>query len=187
MSKIYIHQGHRLSDPGAEAPDGYKESDYTKVVGEKLATKLTEAGYTTYLSRQRLPDAESGAVVVDANTLGVDFVISVHANSADNEPGVPPARGTEVFITGKTQKAKDIATKIEERFKVVFPTRKWRGVKRQEESQHKTIAILSQTHAPAALVEAGFLSNPEELTWLKSKEGQDGIAGILFDAITKCC
>jgi N-acetylmuramoyl-L-alanine amidase len=182
MKTIYIHQGHRQSDPGAEAPDGYKESDYTKTVGEKLATKLREAGYTVYLSRERLPDAESPEVAKDANAVNADFVISIHANSAD----ATSARGAEIFITGLSQKARDVATAIEERFRAMFPNRPWRGVKLQSQSAHSTIAILTKTRAPAALIEGGFLSNADELVWLKSKDGQDGVAGVLSAAITSC-
>jgi len=182
MKKIYIHQGHSEVESGAEGADGYEESLYTKVVGEKLATKLEEAGYTVYLSRQRLPDAKSGAVAIDANGLGVDFVVSIHANWADTTS----ATGTEVFITGLSHKAEDVATAIEERFRAAFPNRRWRGVKLQSQSAHSTIAILTKTKAPAVLIETGFLTNAEELAWLKSQGGQDGVAGVLFDAITKC-
>lgn len=180
MSTVYIHQGHSERDSGAVAADGYRESDYTATVGEKLATKLREVGHTVLLSRERLPNAKSPEVATDANQLGVDLVVSIHASSADNTE----ARGAEVFITGMSNKAEDIATAIKEVFKANHPDREWRGIKLDTESAAGRLAILRNTKAPAVLVEAGFLSNAEESAWLKSAGGQDAIADVLFSAIT---
>lgn len=180
MSKVYIHQGHSEQDSGAVAADGYKESDYTETVGKELATKLREAGHIAYLSRERKPHARSSEVAADANELGVDLVVSIHANSADDTS----ARGMEVFIAGTSKKAQDIATAISETFQANHPSRKWRGVKTDSQSAAGRLAILSRTKAPAVLVEAGFISNSEECAWLRSPSGQEAIVSVLLSAIT---
>ncbi len=182
MSTIYIHQGHGDKDSGAVGADGYKESDFSREVGERLATKLRELGHTVFLSRRRLPDADSAVIAKDANAAEADFVLSIHANSVDDAPS---ACGAEVFITGNTQLARDVATKFGELYRARFPGRKWRGVKLQGESQHKTLAILQKTKAPALLVECGFLSNAEELAWLESQDGEDALADLLCSALTQ--
>jgi N-acetylmuramoyl-L-alanine amidase len=181
VSTVYIHQGHSRVDSGAVAADGYKESDYTKSVGEKLATKLKEVGHTVYLGRERLPDAKSPEVAADANQVGADLVVSIHANSADSTE----ARGTEVFITKLSKKAEDIATAVKEIFQANHPDRKWRGVKPDSESAAGRLAILRNTKAPALLIEGGFLSNAGESTWLKSVDGQNAIVDVLFSAIAR--
>jgi N-acetylmuramoyl-L-alanine amidase len=182
MKKIYIHQGHSEADSGAEGADGYKESDYTKAVGEKLATKLRKAGYTAYLSRERLPQAESRVVAADTNELGVDLVVSIHANDVDDTS----VHGAEVFITGMSQRAKDLAEATRVSFDAAFPGRKWRKIALDTETKAGSLAILRVPKAPAMLFESGFLSNAEELAWLESEDEQDKVAGVLFAAITRC-
>jgi N-acetylmuramoyl-L-alanine amidase len=181
MSTIYIHQGHSELKSGSVGANGYKESDFTRVVGERLATKLRELGHTVYLSRERLPNADSSVIAGDANSVNVDFVLSIHAN----DDSAPSTSGAEAFITGNTQLARDVATRFGELYQARFPGRVWRGVKLQNESQYNTIAILQNTNAPAVLVEAGFLSNAEELQWLQSQAGQDSLAALLCSAITQ--
>jgi len=180
MSRIYIHQGHSEADSGAVGADGYQESDFTKAVGEKLAARLTAAGHDACLSRERLPEAKSGRVAADANEVGADVVVSIHANDAG-----PTARGAEVFIVEGSRRARILADACEAAFRAEFPDHRWRGIKPDTETAAGRLTILRDTQAPAFLIEPGFMSNPDELAWLERDDVQDRIAGVLFTAVTQ--
>lgn len=45
--------------------------------------------------------------------------------------------------------------------------------------------VLWSTAAPAALIELDFLCNPEQARFLNSKDGQDKLAGAIFNAVKK--
>lgn len=45
--------------------------------------------------------------------------------------------------------------------------------------------VLWSTAAPAALIELDFICNPEQARFLNSKDGQDKLAGIIFNAVKK--
>lgn len=45
--------------------------------------------------------------------------------------------------------------------------------------------VLWSTAMPAALIELDFICNPEQAKFLNSKEGQDKLAGVIFNAVKK--
>ena len=45
--------------------------------------------------------------------------------------------------------------------------------------------VLHNTYMPSILIEAGFMTNPKEGTYLNSKKGQVGISNSIYDAIEK--
>ena len=179
--RVYIHQGHNNgSDSGEVGADGFKESEFTRLTGEKLAELLQGAGHEAFLSRERLPNAKSPEVAQDANAVGVDAVVSIHANGVD---GDPEASGGEAFVVMSSVHALALASDFADCFQRAFPNRKWRGVKPDTDSAVGHLAILRETRAPAFLVEPGFLSNPDELTWLESDIGQWQVAQTICEAI----
>ena len=68
-----------------------------------------------------------------------------------------------------------LAYLIEEKFKN-HAGRKSRGVKQE------SFLVLYKTAMPSILVEAGFLTNKKEEVFLKNKEGQEIIAGSIYEA-----
>ncbi len=70
----------------------------------------------------------------------------------------------------------DFSTKVQEQFEKRVG-RKNRGVKQAG------FLVLRKTTMPGVLIELGFLSNPKEAKFLKSKKGQDYMASAIFRAI----
>ena len=69
-----------------------------------------------------------------------------------------------------------LASNIQNNFKNVLK-RKDRGVKQAG------FVVLHQTYMPSVLVETGFITNSQEGAFLNSKNGQQKVAGAIYDAI----
>ena len=108
-----------------------------------------------------------------ANT-DADLFISVHVNS------IPDSRwrGAQVFYhkdghAGGAAVAKAIQGAIREQI----------GNTEREALAIKQVYLLKKATVPAVLVETGFLSNPEELKLLTSKDYQKQMAEAIADGI----
>ena len=108
-----------------------------------------------------------------ANT-EADLFMSVHVNS------IPDARwrGAQVFYhkeghAGGAAVAKAIQSAIRENI----------GNTEREALEIKQMYLLKKATVPAVLVETGFLSNPEELKLLTSKDYQKKMAEAIADGI----
>lgn len=81
MVKIYIDAGHGGTDNGASG-NGLKEKDLTLAISNKINDKLK--GYenaTVYMSRTTDKTLSLKQRTDDANSKGVDYLLSVHINS----------------------------------------------------------------------------------------------------------
>lgn len=159
--KIYIDQGHNPVNPNAGAEgNGLREQDIVYRIGQELAAILRRSGnYEVRLSRPT-PQTQLGTSnasslrerVVDANTWGADYFISLHNNASSNSTanGVEAyayARGTPAFRLGE-----DIVQGI-----VNATGARDRGMK-----VRPGLYVLKRTAMPAVLVELGFITNPTE-------------------------
>ena len=80
-----------------------------------------------------------------------------------------------MFQTSNLEQSINLSSKVQEHFSALAG-RKDRGVKQAG------FWVLYKTTMPGILVEAGFLSNPEEERFLMSDEGQESIARSVFKA-----
>ena len=145
-----------------------------------------------------------------ANKAGGDLFISIHANAAPRATGV---RGVETLIMGESSKEQrynennreDLIDMSDERtaaivrayiqnlqftygeYSMAFARciqnsylkagRHSRGIKPQ------LLRVLYATDMPGVLTEIGFMSNQQELAYMKSDKGQNEIARSLYQAI----
>jgi N-acetylmuramoyl-L-alanine amidase len=103
--------------------------------------------------------------------------VSVHFNSAASRNG----RGAEIlyFNSPKSQRSADskrLATCILSRLCEALPTRN-RGVK------HRDLCVIRETAMPAVLVEAAFITNPQEARLLNSTPYKQQIAWAIAKGI----
>lgn len=157
MPKFFIHVGHGGRDPGAIGPTGLKEKDVVLEVSKKLKEILEKHKQEATLSREKDVDLNSALAANMAIGLNVDYVISIHCNSASN----PTATGTETFAYSTASKGNVLAQRVQKKLveEIKLPNR---GVK-----YNKDFAILAKPKAPAILVEIAFINNPREEALLK--------------------
>lgn len=106
--------------------------------------------------------------------------ILLEENYEENYQGFDPSDPASyiVFSLMKNQYREQsikLASLIQERY--VSSGREDRGV------QELGLAVLAAAGMPAVLTEIGFISNPDEETYMKSEKGQEEIAKNLTDAI----
>ena len=159
--KIYIDQGHNPESPNAGAEgNGYREQDITYEVGVILAELLRSNGnFDVRLSRPT-PSTQLGTTnasslrmrVVDANSWGADYFISIHTNASTSST----VNGTEALVYSSPSVSAELAEDILREMNEITGLRN-RGIKLRP-----GLYVLRKTNMPAVLVELGFISNTRD-------------------------
>lgn len=177
--KIMLDAGHGMHTLGKRCPDGsMREWQFNSAVAMIMRSSLEKYENVKIFFSHDM----TGAVDVPlkertdmANEIGVDLFLSIHANAAGS--GWTEAQGIETFVyVTKPQKALSFALNAQAAM-IKATGRKNRGVKTAD------FHVLRETHAPAILVECGFMSSKEEAELLKSGEYRKKIAAALTQAI----
>lgn len=177
---IVLDPGHGGKDSGAIALDGTTlEKDLNLIVATKLYHRLQDDGYRVEMTRT----SDQYIKLVDraslANESGAELFLSIHFNSADTEnpKGIEVLYASEKNITIKSVEQRPFANEL---LKAVLKTTSSdsRGVKNRPD-----IVVLNKTQNVSALVELGFLSNPEDLESIKSSDYIDKLVDGLYNGI----
>jgi N-acetylmuramoyl-L-alanine amidase len=170
--KVVIDAGHGGKDPGAISANGTREKDFaldlTLRVGQLLMNHpRIQVIYTR--SDDTYPTLEERVKL--ANEINADVFISIHANKFSRTT----VRGIETYYS--REDSKELASLIHSTLLPItgFPDR---GTKQAN------FHVIKNTVMPAALLEIGFLSNPEEEAQLNNSEFRqkvaEGIRGALL-------
>jgi len=215
LRTVVIDPGHGGDELGAQGPRGTLEKDITLAVSRRLRTMIeSRLGLRVFLTRdddRTVPHDDRSAF---ANNHQADVFLSIHANAAvrpfikgaevyylsveradaearkraDDAAIVLPALGggtrTIDLILWETAQARfleqssQLAGLVEAglRAKVEMSPRA---------VQQAPFRVLVGANMPAALVEIGYLSNPDQEQQLTSAAYQDRIAESLLDALVK--
>lgn len=178
--KIFLDPGHNHcgADTGAVG-FGLKEQDITYLIAARTKEKLEAAGLTVQMSRNRLTDnvgsgtlrSSLSARTQAANRWGADLFVSIHCNAGGGH-------GTETYccqggISSGFKLAKKVQACLVERVRLAD-----RGVK-----VNPGLAVLRNSQMPAALIEAGFIDNPQDAAVLGDSAGRDRIAEAICRGI----
>lgn len=176
---IVIDPGHGGSDPGhlSENKNHLPEKDLNLLISKKVGNYLEKYLKNIKVVYTRTDDSfpTLDERVDLANSMGVDYFISIHCN-ANHKKSV---HGTESHVHSLTSK-KSVA--LAKEFEKEFSTRagrKSRGVKDGNDREH-SLQVLKYTNMTSVLVECGFLTNEKEANYLNTTNGQDIIASAIF-------
>lgn len=176
---IVIDPGHGGSDPGhlSDNKDHLPEKELNLIISKKVGNYLEK-----YLKNIKVVYTRSDDTFptlddrVDlANSMGVDYFISVHCNANHKKT----VHGTESHVHSMNSK-KSVA--LAKEFEKEFSTRagrKSRGVKDGDDREH-SLQVLKYTNMTSVLVECGFLTNAKEANYLNTSNGQDILASAIF-------
>ena len=183
---VILDAGHGGEDSGAVAPDGTLEKDLNLEMTSLLTEVLQCAGFSVTSTRTEdvmLGDGEAGhkkasdlkARVESGNADPSAYYISIHMNKFPKQY----CKGIQLFYSPNDTRSQSIATILHGYVKNYLQPDNEREVKNG--SQH--IYLMDRLKNPAILVECGFVSNPEELEQLKTKEHQKKIALVIMASL----
>lgn len=161
---------------------GIKEYELTLTVAKKLESVLKERGYQIVMLREgndvNLSNAERSVI---ANESGAEILLRLHANSMENSSvyGVLAMCMTEYNPYNASLHAKSYALSK----KLVDNIGSATGTKNRGVQQVDNLSSINWSEIPVSVVEMGFLSNPDEDSWLASEEYQDRLVSGITAAV----
>ncbi|WP_028552483.1 N-acetylmuramoyl-L-alanine amidase CwlD [Paenibacillus sp. UNC451MF] len=187
--KIALDPGHGGPDGGAESKDGIIEKDINLAITMHLRDYLQEAGAMVVMTRENDQD------LAEPSTKGysrrktedllaraqfitqqkADLFVSIHLNSIPSEKW----SGAQTFYYPNHQDNGVLAALIQDEVK--------KNLKNTDRVAKPVdnVYLLKTLKIPSALVEVGFLSNPNEAQMLKSPEYQKKVAASVYQGILR--
>ncbi|MDZ8117108.1 N-acetylmuramoyl-L-alanine amidase [Pontiella sp. NLcol2] len=185
---VVLDPGHGGKDTGSISPKGYREKDIVLDISHRVRKLLEAKGIRVRMTRTGDTYPQLDARTAYAYKNGADLFVSVHANAA----GATSASGVETFITAaagydssnhygqagdkfafknNTYDALNAALGFSIHSNIMKMTKRDdRGLRRARYS------VLKHCSCPAALVECGFLTNPDEESLLNTSSYRESCA-----------
>lgn len=186
---IILDPGHGGIDGGATSASGLLEKNISLDMALVLRDYLQEAGALVILTREEdrdLAQADTAKIrsrkvedlkerVRMVNTSNADFYISLHLNAI----GESQWRGAQTFYNRAIEGSDVLSKHIQ--YELV---RNLENTTRQAKPIHN-VYLLQQATIPGALVEVGFLSNPEEAQLLDTEDYQQKVAASIYEGVLR--
>jgi len=169
--KAIIDYGHGGNDPGGSG-NGLREKDLTLSIGKKISKILKDHGVRVVETRTSDKTVSLNSRTNLANREKADIFVSIHVNAFTSAS----AHGVETFNYPGSANGAKLAKSIQDEIVKAKLFKNSRGTKTAN------FHVLRATNMPAALVELGFITNKDDASILKSKQGDIALAvakGIL--------
>ena len=160
------------------------KSKFNLIITKKLEKELISRGATVYLTREEDNDLSTTTVNRKRNDLynrakyineiSPNMYISIHLNSSPSSTW----RGLQVFYTENNKENKVIAETITNYLKENISNVR-------EIKKDNTYYMYKHIKSPGVLVEAGFISNPNDNYLLRNEKYQNKLITSIADAIEK--
>lgn len=177
---VIIDAGHGGFDPGKTGANGENEKDINLKIASYLQQYLEQSGAVAIITRSddsALGDSKKADMSCRksiVNDSGGDILISIHQNSFTSKK----AAGAQVFYYKTSTEGKRLAESIQQSLIDTVDSENTRAAK-----PNSDYYVLRTTEIPAAIVECGFLSNPEEEKKLNDDEYQQKTAWAIYKGI----
>ncbi|WP_207426210.1 N-acetylmuramoyl-L-alanine amidase [Pedobacter sp. SYSU D00535] len=177
---VVLDPGHGGRDSVTRAK-GHLEKDIVLNIAREVEKYLVARGMTVVMTRNR----DEYISLSQRAAVAGDVFISLHANSVADSIG-PSVRsmikGIEIYtdrnmLDGKlVTKSKELSMHFSRQLSGL------EGISFRAERQ-KTLAVLSRNSSPAILIELGYLSNDEDLSFLTQQRNYVKLAEAFFKAL----
>lgn len=180
MKKVTFDAGHGGHDSGAVGLGGLRESDVALHLASLCAQFAIQHGWTIATTRSSDKFVGLAERADRANLSRCDAFVSIHCNASTN----PDASGYEIWTTKGQTAADPLAESILRSMGRAFPGEVARLDKADGDGDKEAgFAVLRETHAPAVLVEVGFISHPETEAKMHSGEWLASVARAIVDGL----
>ena len=186
---VVIDAGHGGVDGGAESAGGLVEKEVTLKLAFQLRDYLQQAGAfvvmtregdydlarpeTRGFSRRKTEDLLARADIL--RKADADLFLTIHLNSTPSSRW----RGAQTFYYPGREDSRRLAVFIQEELRGML------GNTTRQANTAPTIYLLKTSPVPAALVEVGFLSNPDEARLLADPEYQRKVAAAIYRGVLR--
>lgn len=193
---ICVDPGHGFVDGGTGEgvfEDGILEKDVNLAVAKLIVEELEALGFKTVMTHDgvNLPAADTDGNqvfnpserVAYANSLDIDYFVSIHVNSFDDTS----VNGMQIYYEQNWRKVNEwsepIADHIADCLADAFPDAKETTIWGNEED--KTLAVTRETNAASSLIEIGFCTNETDRNNMIDPEWQSVFASAVAEGINK--
>ncbi len=180
---VVLDAGHGGSDNGAQSSiTSLFEKDINLALVKKIKALNTNAAVDIVLLRETDVYQSPKEKVELANKLKADLFISVHTN---NGPGTDHAdkSGTEVFVS-KDQYANSEKSKLLASALIASLGAGTNLPVASNPMQAKTgVCILQESACPSVLIEAGYMNNKKDISYITSETGKNDFAKSVLSAL----
>jgi N-acetylmuramoyl-L-alanine amidase len=173
---VVIDPGHGGSDTGSRGFENgiavLNEKDVNLDVTLRIQKMLEAAGARIYMIRTEdvtipLYDRQD-----TANSMGASLYVAIHNNSYTN--GTPS--GTEVHYHGKSDPPLDGISAMELAENLQRTLASNLGLPNRGTKVSPELAVLRRTVMPAVIIEGAFISNPDDLSYMKTDDFREKYA-----------
>ena len=181
---VVVDAGHGGSDPGMIGVSGLEEKGINLSISLLLRDTLEKSGYSVIMTREEdkgLYDSSAANKKAQDMQRRIAMIrehapvlsVSIHQNSYQTSD----VKGAQVFYFTHSVEGKKAAEILQKHLKTVDETN------RREAKPNDTYYILKKTEIPTVIVEAGFLTNPEEAAKLQDEAYQEKIAQAVWEGL----
>lgn len=187
---IALDAGHGGPDGGASSKEGVIEKDINLAITLQLRDYLQQAGALVVMTREtdtdlanpgtkgyskrKTEDLHNRADMI--NEKNADMFLSVHLNSIPS----PKWKGAQTFYYTNNPNNANLATLIQLELK-----RNLENTDRIAKPADKTVYLLKTLKIPSALIEVGFLSNPDEARLLADEKYQKMVSAAIYQGVLR--
>jgi len=186
---VIIDAGHGNPDGGAKGSDGTLESDINLKIALKIQKLLETSGATVILTRSDefgISELGSDATIRQkhvedlknrvkiGNGSEADIFVSIHLNKITDER----YSGWQTFFKKDNESSENLAISLQNGLNDTIEKEN-----KRKPSKISGIYIVENVEIPLAIVECGFLSNPEEERLLNADEYQNKLAWGIYIGI----
>lgn len=179
---VVIDPGHGGYDDGSIGLDGTFEKELTLTVSKKVRDILQTHNVTVKMTR----DSDEVSWVNDneedlqarldiATKADADLMVSLHCNFSEEEPKY--VMGSEIYANQEQKDSLKLAKSITEELKKLSPQLENRNIK------FDPLHLTYFNTVPTIIVEMGFISNQDDLNYLKNESSQDILAEKIAQGI----
>lgn len=178
---IVINAGHGGADKGSVGVDGKSvESQLTLELAKTIQSLNQNSRLNLVLTRTEDETQSVMEIAQKANKSNPDLFLSLHYNAAKNAN----LSGTEIYIAspGKTDRynshlqfANQVANQVDD---LSLP---FNGIKSRKDG----IYVLQNISCPSILIEAGYMSNPKDLSAITSSSFRESLAVAILNGVQK--
>lgn len=179
---VIIDAGHGGYDAGVRSTDGVYEKDLTLALAKKVKELNTNGSIDILLTREEDIYQSPQQKALIAENKNADILISLHIGGTER----PNTKTGIEFFVARDQfenagKSKELASLLIRAFENNFPL----PVSGSPQQREKGIWILQANDIPSVLIEAGYITNEKDFSYLKTDAAKETIAKNVLEAIEK--